>query len=216
MRNLLLSAVMVTLPIGFVAAPASAMDMSFLTGIYQSSEDKVDGEKGGKKSAIDVGGRISDSLDTNLMWIGQANLELKSYGAPKGGKAPGNSTSLGIGGGMRYYFGKWSEAATPYLQSIAQYKNTKDADFTAGGYSETETSGLFYGADLGLRFGLDMDFFVDFEAKLFESALFATETEVSYDTATDAKVERERTNIALHGSSTGAFDSLVIALGMKF
>lgn len=213
MRLLLLSALTMG---GLLASPAVAMDVSFLSGLYKSSEDKVDGERGGKKNAIDVGGRLSDVLDTNLMWIGQANLELKSYGAPKGGKAPGNSTSLGLGGGMRYYFGKWSEAATPYLQSIAQYKNTKDADFTGGGYTETETSGLFYGADLGVRFGLDMDFFVDFEAKLFESALFATEKEVSYDAVTNVKVDRERTTMELHGSSTGPFASLVIALGMKF
>jgi hypothetical protein len=202
--------------VAMTAVPAVAMDLSFLTGVYQSEEQKVAGEKGGKKSAIDVGGRVSDQLDTNMVWIGQGGLELKSYSAPKNGKAPSNSTSLSAGGGMRYYFGKWSEAATPYLQSIAQYKNQKDATMNgAAGYTESETSGLFYGADLGVRFGLDMDFFVDFEAQLFESALFATEESVSYDTATDTKTETETTSIALHGSSTGAFSSLVIALGMK-
>src|SRR5690349_3586029 len=87
---------------------ASAAEVSFVSGLYRSEKVKVDGNDAGKKSAIEVGGRFSDALDNDWHWFGQGLLTMRSY---SGSNAPSDSTSLSVGGGMRYYFSRFGESA---------------------------------------------------------------------------------------------------------
>lgn len=200
---------------------AQAAEVSLVSGLYRSEEMQIADVDAGKKTIIDVGGRFSDQLDTNMFWFGQGMLTLKSYEKGDTGPAPSDSTSLSLGGGVRYYFAKLSESISPYGSGIGQYKSTQDGTPTAGGTDESETNGLFYGASFGIRLSLGPDFFVDMETPLFESALFAT-TKTTHDTAPVApavgpniKTEDESRKTELYVNTTGAFSTVVVAMGMR-
>jgi hypothetical protein len=201
------------------AAPVNAAELSFVSGLYRAEKDKVGGASAGKKSTIDVGGRFGDQLDQRWAWLAQGLLSLKSYGSGASGESPSDSTSLSAGGGLRYSFTKLGEAITPFALGLAEYRNDKDAEIQANGdFDETETSGLFYGAHAGLRIDLDKDFFLDLETELFESALFATaKTEsTTFTTAGKVTTKSETTRTELYANTAGAFDSTLVALGLKF
>lgn len=207
---------------------AAAAEVSMVSGFYRSeateTTDPASGStvSAGKKSTIDIGGRFADQLDTHMFWFGQGMLTLKSYEKGDVGTAPSDTTSLSLGGGVRYYFGKLSESISPFVYGLGQYKNEQDGEVTtvdAGATAvaasvETEKNGLFYGAAFGIRLSLGPDFFVDMETPLFESALFATETEETTP-ATGAKQTDETKKTELYANTSGALSSVVIALGMR-
>ncbi len=88
------------------------------------------------------------------------------------------------------------------------------------GYSETTTNGLFYDAAIGIRTGLDANFFIDLELPLFDRALFAVakKTSVSDATATSpaSETKDETTYNELWVSSTASLMAARVALGYKF
>jgi hypothetical protein len=203
-----------------VSPLASAAELSFVSGLYKSEKNKVEGSNAGSESTIEAGARVGDALDQHVAWFGQGLLSLKSYSAGSGGKSPDDTTSIALGGGLKYYFPALAEHLTPFAYGMASYENNQDSEYnSSGGFSETDTNGIFYGAAVGLRFGLDNDFFVDLETTLFDSALFATEktTTTTYDAAGKAtKSDSEKTRTELYADTTGAFQEMKVALGMKF
>lgn len=205
---------LVVLFVGAMLVPsaASALDISMVSGLYRAQKDKLDGTNNGGQTTFDVGGRVSGPIDQHLYWLGEGALTLRSYDAPTGGRAPDDSTSLRAGGGVRYYFSRFSEFSVPYVQGLGNYRNDKNA--SADGSTESETSGLFYGADAGIRFGFDKDFFLDLETPLFDSALFATEKSET-TTATGTKTKKSRSRTELYVNTTGALASVKVALGLK-
>ena len=194
-----------------VAPAAQAGEVSFVSGLYRTEKTKVDGADVGSKSTIDLGGRFSEAIDPRLYWFAEGLLTTRSY---SGTGAPDNNTSLSAGGGVRYYFGRFAEFAVPYASAYGAYKDVKDVDQSTT-TTQTESNGLFYGSRFGIRFGLDKDFFVDFETKIFESALFATDTSHETDAA-GKTVKTSRSRTELYVNSTGAFQDVLVAIGFKF
>ncbi len=201
------------------AAPLQAAELSFLSGLYRSESNETAGVDTGSKRTIDLGGRYAAQLDGKMYWFGQGMLSLKSYEKGDAGPAPSSSTSLNLGGGVRYYFGKLSENFSAFTYGLGEYRADKDAATTgAGTVEEREKNGLYYGAAFGIRCTLGTEFFVDFETPLFDSALFATEkteTKTSVAGGPTTTVESETKRMELYASTTGAFSKVVVALGMR-
>jgi hypothetical protein len=197
---------------------AQAAEISFVTGLYKSQESEAEtggtSADTGKKTTIEAGARFSDQLDANLFWFGEGLLSLKSYDKGDLPEAPSDSTSLGLKGGVRYYFSKLSETVSPYANGYGAFKNEQDGEAQGTDIIDREKNGLYYGADFGIRLSLGPAFFVDLETNLFESALFATETEETTP-ATGAKSSNETKKTELYADTSGAFDSVVVALGMR-
>jgi hypothetical protein len=200
-----------------------AAELSLVSGLYRSKEDKVGGQDQGKETTINAGGRYADELGPRLFWFGEGDLTLKSYTAGSSGDSPSNSTGLTAGGGVRYYFNKLAETISPYAYGKGLFRNEKGVSRTPGSpdYTETETNGLFYSGHLGIRFSLDTDFFFEVETPFFESALFATTktTRVNFTTAagatTKTTTESETNKTELYANTTGAFSDIKVAIGMR-
>ena len=190
-----------------------AMEISLVHGLYKQSKVK----DGLSKSDITLGGRYSEQFAEHMYWFGQADLSIKTYSG--GSPTPSNSNNLSLAGGARYYLDRFSDRIAPFATGIVSYKNTTDASQQFGGIQEVSLSGLYYGADVGMRFSLSTDFFLDLSTPVFESALFANEktTTKTLDTTTGLVTEakQERTLIELYVNTQGAFASLVIALGIR-
>lgn len=207
-----LSGVVVAAVLGLAGANmAEAAEISLVSGLYKNEK-----EKGGEtKSEISAGGRFADQLDAKMFWFGQGLLTMRSYS----GDGPSDSTSLNVGGGIRYYFNKLGENVSPFAYGLGEYRSNKDASQNGASYTETEENGLYYGAYFGIRLSLDTTFFVDFEAPLFDSALFGTEksetTSTDPTTGTKSTSKSEKTKTEIFGSSTGALTSMRVALGMR-
>lgn len=197
--------------------PLLGAEVSVVSGLYKKESTDNNGQSGGDKSTIQVGGRYSDALSLKLHWYGQADLTLRSYSKNAAGVAPSNASSLNLGGGVRHYFGKISENFATYASAGGSYKSEKIGTFTANTASSLEKNGLYYGAAFGIRLYLGTQFFCDFEAPLFESALFATETETTETSAAGATVttERETKRTELFATTEGSLNKVVVSLGMK-
>lgn len=195
---------------------ALAADVSMVSGLYKKSESEFNGNDAGGSSTIEVGGRYGDMIDGHLGWFGQALLAMRSYDAPSGVDEPSDSTSLSLGGGVRYIGKRWNESAIPFLWGMGSYRNEKTAELGGGAYSETETNGLFYSGGVGLRLTVDTAFFVDLETPLFESALFATsKTKTPSTTPGTSGTESEESRNELYAKTYAPFASLVVSLGVK-
>ena len=212
----------VALVVGTLWATSSfGSEVSFLSGVLRTENRSVANTDRGRKTELSLGGRFAENLDKNLFWYGQGNLALRSYGKGADGIAPDNSTSLSAGGGLRYYFGKMSEHVATFIYGGGDFKVDKDGAVDGTGRSvTTEKNGLYYGSSFGIRLYLGSDFFCDFETPLFESALFATET-----TRTETKnvasgevtsVEDKTSKTELFAGSTGAFNAVKVAMGIRF
>lgn len=201
---------------GFISQNTFAADVTFLSGVYQKSSDKVDGSSRGSTSTLSFGGRFSDDLTTETAWIAEGDLRLISYSAAAGSPTPDNALGLKLGGGSRYYFKPIVEAVVPYATGVVTLKSEKQLQWLSNGYSETTKSGLYYGANAGIRAGLGNDFFVELEFEFFESPLFAVtkvETVTSVDGANQTK-KNETTESAIFAKSSVNFDEAKIGIGM--
>jgi hypothetical protein len=195
---------------------AIAADVSMVSGLYKKSESEFNGNDAGGISTIEVGGRYGDMIDGHLGWFGQALLAMRSYDAPSGVDEPSDSTSLSLGGGVRYIGKRWNESAIPFLWGMGAYRNEKTAEIAGAVYRETETNGLFYSGGVGLRLTVDSNFFVDLETPLFESALFATsKTKTPATPPATGSTEEEETRNELYAKTYAPFSSLVVSLGVK-
>ncbi len=215
-----LKTITVALALGaFAATQAQAAEVSLISGLYKKEDNKVGGNDAGGRSEISAGGRYSDQLDAKMFWFGQGLLTMRSYDDGGAGDGPSDSTSLNLGGGVRYYFTKLAESVSPFAYGVGEYRSDKDASQTGSSFTETEENGLYYGGFFGIRLSLDANFFVDFETPLFDSALFATETSetTSFDPTTGAKTtsKDEKKKTELYVASTGALTSMKVALGMR-
>jgi hypothetical protein len=205
-----------SLLLGLQATPSMAADVTFLSGIYQKSSDKVDGSSRGSTSTLSLGGRFSDDLTTETAWVAEGDLRLISYSAAAGSPSPDNAMGLKLGGGSRYYFKPIVEAVVPYATAIVTIKSEKALQWLANGYSETTKSGLYYGANAGLRAGLGNNFFVELEFDFFESPLFAvTKVEtVTSAAGVNSTAKNETTESAIFAKSSVKFDEAKIGIGM--
>jgi hypothetical protein len=207
------------LAIGFMGTPALAADLSMLTGLYKTESNKTGGDESGSKDTIEFGSRYGDKFDGEMVeWFGQGSMILRSYDAGENDLSPSNSTSLRLGGGIRSYFDPLTENVAPFAYILGEYRADKDGTFQSNGYTETEASGLYYSAAIGMRMGLDGTFFVDFETNLFESALRATEesTTVTEVGGVETTTESETTKTELYGDSSASLATMGISLGMRF
>lgn len=204
------------LSLGFFVSPANAADVTFLSGVYQKASDKVDGSSRGSTSTLSFGGRFSDDLTTETAWVAEGDLRFISYSAAAGGPSPDNALGLKLGGGSRFYFKPIVEAVVPYATGIVTIKSEKALLWLANGYSETTKSGLYYGANAGIRAGLGNNFFIELEFDFFESPLFAVtkvETVTSIGGAKSTS-KNETTESAIFAKSSVKFDEAKIGIGM--
>jgi hypothetical protein len=195
---------------------ANAADVTFLSGIYQKSSAKVDGSSRGSTSTVSLGGRFSDDLTTETAWVAEGDIRLISYSVTGGGPTPDNALGLKVGGGSRFYFKPIVEAVVPYATGIVTMRSEKSVQWLVNGYKETTKSGLYYGANAGIRAGLGSNFFVELEFDFFESPLFAvTKTEtVSSNAGVTATSKDETTETSIFAKSSVKFDEAKVGIGM--
>jgi hypothetical protein len=194
-----------------------AADVTLVSGFYQKSSEKIDGKTKGSTSVFGAGGRFSDDLNTDMAWIGQGDLEMKSYTASAGIPSPDNALGMEVGGGVRYYFKPFAPAVVPYVSGIASVLSDKDVVWKTDGYVQTSTSGLYYGANAGIRAGLGGDVFIELEIPVFKSPLFAVTKEETVKQVGDqtTTTKEESTDTALYVSSVGKITDARLGIGMK-
>jgi hypothetical protein len=203
--------------LAFSANAAYAADVTMVSGFYKKSNVKIEGKTKGYSSTVSFGGRYQDDLSTDTAWIGQTSVKMRSYTGSNGNLAPDNSVSILVGGGIRYYFQPFTTAVVPYVSGIVNLQNEKNAKWTATGYTETTESGLYYGANAGIRAGLGEKFFVELEMPFFFSPLFGvTSTETVTQTGdTSTRTKDESTDTSLFASSSGSINDVRLGVGMK-
>lgn len=201
-----------------VAHNAFAAEVSLISGLYKKSSTKTDGKNAGSTSTIGAAGRFHDDLGGSLAWYGAAGLLLNSYTAADGRSSPDNGVSLSIGGGVRHYFKPFGTAVVPFGAIGGDIRNGKKVEWTSVGYNETTTNGLYYTGIVGLRAGLDSNFFVELELPLFDSALFSVAKTVQVNESTGTKVETktEVTQTELWVDTQSAVNKTMFSIGYKF
>jgi len=105
----------------------------------------------------------------------------------------------------------------PYATGIVTLKSEKELEWLSDGYLQTTKSGLYYGANAGIRAGLGSSFFVELEFDFFESPLFAVtkaETVKSKDGGGTNTQKNETTEMSLFAKSSVKFDQAKIGIGM--
>jgi hypothetical protein len=194
-----------------------AADVTLVSGFYQKENEKIDGKTKGSISTVSLGGRFSDDLNTDTAWIGQGNLNLRSYTASGGTPTPDNSVGMTVGGGARFYFKPIATAVVPYVDGIATLRSDKSARWNDLGYTQVTKSGLYYGANAGIRAGLGENFFVELELPFFESPLFAVTKTETVEQVGDAKTTstEENTETALYVRSSANLMDARLGVGMR-
>jgi hypothetical protein len=202
----------------FAALPSSgrAADISLVNGFFYKTADKVDGKNAGSTSLFGLGARYHEDMGGDLGWYGRGDLAMRSYSAADGRKAPGSSTSILIGGGVRNYFKPFAAGVVPFVGAGGDVRSQKSAEFSGSGFKETESSGLYYEGNAGIRAGLDSDFFVEVEVPLFVSPLFASTKEVSFTDLTGTEVKEETSSSSLWVDSSAPISQVRFGLGYKF
>ncbi len=188
---------------------ALAIEVGVVSGFYQHQKQKVDGKNNGGKTTISLGTRVADVYEGPYSWFVEPKLTLRSFDAPEGGKAASDSTSLQLAGGMRWYFPEFSDSWTPFISGQGAIVNEKDATAT----TETETSGLYYGASGGFRINFHKQLFFDIECTFFESALFATVKSDPIDESGSDK-KSESTEMELFVNSRSSISKTTFGIGM--
>ena len=181
-------------------------EISLISGFYRGA--KI--ENSFEKSEISAGARYSDLFEGHLHYFAESTIDIKTYRS-KGGRAPKNRLDLRIVGGGRYYLDPFTARMTPYCSGNMALIDESDVSENSGGIlTETRRFGLYYGTQIGLRFSLTLEYFMDIEAPLFQSALFAKER-VSFGATS---IETTKTDLYL--DTSGSFENINIALGMIF
>jgi len=212
---------MLILASGFVPSrSALAADVAMVSGLFKTESAKIDGTNAGGKTEISAGARYHEDMGSNMAWFGHGGLSLKSYKAPSGGESPDNSTGIALGGGVRWYFSPFSTSAVPFAAAMGSYENDKDVDYqgSSGGFSETESSGLYYAGSGGVRIGMDSRFWVELETMIFKSALYATEKRQSYGVVNgqfQAGSKTQTTKTELFAETYAPLTSTLVSFGMK-
>lgn len=197
---------------------ALGAEVSLLSGLFSKTSEKADGKNAGSTSTFGLGGRFHDDLGGSLAWFASAGLFTQSYTAPDGRSSPSNAVNLSLGGGVRNYFKPFGTAVVPFGAVSADVRNEKSVTWKSSGYEETSSNGIHYGASLGIRAGLDSNFFVEIELPLFDSALFnvAKTVDVNESTGTKVETKSEKTTTSLWVDGAAGINSAVIAVGYKF
>lgn len=202
----------------FVSANLFGIELSMISGLYQTESSKNDGTNAGGDSTISMGGRVGNAMSQNLGWVAGGLLTMKSYTAPEGGKAPDSSTGIQMGGGLQYFFDPFGDRIVPYVLGAAYVLSEKEASSSGNTITETTTSGLYYGANVGLKFKFSASVFMFLESELFESALSGsvkTETKTTVGTTTTT-TKNETTKTELYVDTAGAFGTTLVGVGMVF
>jgi len=194
-----------------VAANSHAAEISVVSGLYKSEKKKVAGDKTGSKSTFSLGARYAEPLGDNYFWFGDGSLTIRSYDEADGFEAPAGSTSLDLGGGLRYDLVDYSKIVVPHLLGRVSFLNEKDGEISAPKATEKETNGLFYEAAVGLRLDLSTDFYIDLDCQLFKSALFSAVSSQGSD-----GTKTETTHFDLFVDSQGSLGDTTVSMGWKF
>ncbi len=201
------------------ASTVLASELSLVTGLYQYKKyDPV------KESRFNLGGRYGEffSDSKNLLWYVDGALGTVSY---SGRGAPDDGLEVKIGGGVRLFFEPLGDRFRPFAGVGGDFRTTKQFDDDALVPADVETSGIYYFADAGIRLLMgnlaefeasDVSVFLDFQANLFTSALFATEKRTVTDPTTGAKTENKRTNFDLYVDGQNNGLDMTVALGLIF
>ena len=198
-----------------ITSLATADEISLVQGVFKNRASPG----GFRESTLSAGGRYSQPWDDNIFWYGEAQLGFRTYSG--GGElTPSDSTSIKVGGGARYYFDHYSDRVIPFAMGRVHLARLRDAESGRGfqGLTERTETGIFYGSDLGVRFSLNDDFFVDIETEVFTSALYSKESNeisrVSQRGIRESKNARgSRSELAFNTSN--AFTSMILVIGMR-
>jgi hypothetical protein len=194
-----------------VAANSHAAEISVVSGLYKSEKKKVAGEKTGSNSTFGLGARYAESLGDNYFWFGDGKLTIRSYDEAADFEAPAGSTSLDLGGGLRYDLADYSKIVVPHLLGRMSFLNEKTGEISAPNAIESEKNGLFYEAAVGLRLDLSSDFYIDLDCQLFKSALFSTVSSQGSD-----GTKTETTHFDLFVDTEGDLGDTTVSMGWKF
>jgi len=205
------------LVLSLVSNRGFAADVSLVSGLFKKESAKIDGKNAGNTSEFGAAGRFHDDLSESMGWYAEGGLALNSYSATDGRRSPDNGVSILLGGGVRHYFKPFATAVVPYASAGGDVRNRKEVTWTKDGYEETLTNGLYYNAALGVRAGLDSNFFVELELPLFDRALFAVAKKTTIvDGATPSENKEETTYNELWVDAVGNLTDMRLAIGYKF
>ena len=207
---------LLTIPACLVSSLALGSEISLVKGLYESQENRAGGDKVLETTVLGGGARYLAPWEDPMTLFVQGLFEMRSYSGenPK----PSDSTSIQIGGGIRYYGQKWSESFHPFLQASASLSALTSAEKSqANSYTETKENGIQYDGAFGFRMKFDQDFFVDLELPLFKSGLsFARKVETTTRDATgnETKTETEEKHFDFYGSSYAGISEMTVSVGM--
>ena len=141
---------------------AIASEVSLLSVGFQKS--KV--ESSYTKAVISASGRYSMQSADRVYYFAEVGLAMTSF---SGELAPSDHAGYTLGWGIRYYFDRLSEVMAPYASGDVALVSQEESTFVSDSLSSKRDDGLRYAGRVGLRWSLSSDFFIDIEAKLFES-----------------------------------------------
>lgn len=191
-------------------ASTQGLEVSAVSGFYQTEKTKTNGTNSGGESSISLAGRVHQFISEDQQWFAEAGLALTSWDAPSGSKAPDNGTSIRLVGGLRQFFTEFSQVVIPFAAVYGGYQSIKSGSVQPTTAEEIEISGLYYYGSVGFRFDVASDTFFELECELFESALFGTE--IRKDAA--GKTETTKTELYI-GTANDVASNLTIAVGME-
>jgi hypothetical protein len=197
-----------------------ADDISLVRGFYKKDSQKIEGTSVASETQFELGARFHQDIGEGFAWYALGVLGNRSYTGAAGRKAPDNAVTIQAGGGVRYYFSPFTQGLVPYVSGGGDVRSLKTARFSTSGYESDHLSGLFYEGALGLRVGLDSQFYVEAELPFADSPLFAVNKRVTYREAEGtnpaSKSEEEQTLNALWVDTTANIGSIRFAIGYVF
>jgi hypothetical protein len=182
-------------------------EISGAGGLYKSQSRKLAGVKADTATSFEVETRYAEPYEDDLYYFSDIGIYMRSYDAEAGFTSPSNSTGIILGAGGRWHLPPLNEFWAPIILAKVFYSN--DSIGAVGTAGEIGKNGIYYSGALALRLTLIQGYFIDFESELFESALFATETNST------GAVEVETSKFELYASTEKEFD-LKLRFGISF
>jgi hypothetical protein len=204
--------------LSLVAVPGfGANELSLVKGVYSSKkvENKLTGSDQGSSNDVSLGAKLG--LDMMNGWTHLIGGAFRYTSFSSGGSYhPDDMVGGSVSYGIRRAFPLDSTVFVPFATGEVSFKSEKTGEFQAAGFKETDTVGLFYNLQVGLRANVSDTFFVDFWAVMFESALFASSKDTIYSENGSVIEKDEVTRTELFADSASPLNDIVLGFGFHF
>lgn len=189
-----------------VAGSSYAAEVSLFDVGIKSNERKF-GDAEVDVLTLQGGGRYLEYFDQETAAFYYGALVISTY---DGENSPSDNLGITIGAGQRYYGRPFSPAIVPYVAGFAEFESFETFEDSG---STVETTGINYGAGLGMRFDLFEEVFFELESEVFKASLMSTEKVKSADDETT--YEESKFEIFASSTQPFLFSSFMVSVGMK-